>query len=302
MRLTGADPAASTLRPVVRAQTDSLRKVMGAYKRTPVAITEREAGIPPIDLYVKAGRLKKALKTQGTKVTQDIKRAADHVWSTMRRRGARATHRPPTCYEKTRTLAEEITEEIWEHQQALCLARAQCQGRRPRPAAKPPPNQLIKQWQRLEWERRWKKILQARGMGHQPVAWSTPWEQEPRKLYADLPKAQATALFLMRTEVIGLNSWLAGIGVPGTLPQCSCGWHAQTVRHVLLHCPRLDRAQLLQQCQTEVMEEILGNPEKAKHAARWLVASGVMEQFRVAKEVEEEDLEGYKAFPDVRDW
>jgi hypothetical protein len=51
----------------------------------------------------------------------------------------------------------------------------------------------------------------------------------------------------------------------------------------------------------EVMEEILGNPEKAKHAARWLVASGVMEQFRVAKEVEEEDLEGYKAFPDIRD-
>jgi hypothetical protein len=65
---------------------------MGAYKRTPVTITECKAGIPLIDLYIKAGRLKKALKIQGTKVTQNIKRAADHVWSTMCRQGAHATH------------------------------------------------------------------------------------------------------------------------------------------------------------------------------------------------------------------
>jgi hypothetical protein len=52
---------------------------MGAYKRTPVIIIECKAKIPLIDLYIKTGRLKKALKIQGTKVTQDIKRAADHI-------------------------------------------------------------------------------------------------------------------------------------------------------------------------------------------------------------------------------
>jgi hypothetical protein len=30
-------------------------------------------------------------------------------------------------------------------------------------------------------------------------------------LYAGLSKAKATALFLMRTEVIGLNAWLASV-------------------------------------------------------------------------------------------
>jgi hypothetical protein len=111
-----------------------------------------------------------------------------------------------------------------------------------------------------------------------------------------------TALLLMRTKVIGLNAWLAGIGVPEIFSQCACRWYAQTVRHILLHCPRLERVRLLQQYPTEIVEEILGDPEKAKHAARWLIASRVTEQFRAAKEVDKEGLESHRAFPDIRDW
>jgi hypothetical protein len=121
-------------------------------------------------------------------------------------------------------------------------------------------------------------------------------------LYAGLSKAEATALFLMRTEVIGLNAWLAAVQVPNITPACPCGWHAQTVRHILLHCPRHERIGLIQACGTERIDDILSRPQCAKHAARWLVHAGVLDQFRVAAEIAKEDTKGYKVFPAAEEW
>lgn len=161
---------------------------------------------------------------------------------------------------------------------------------------------LIAEWGKLEWRRRWEAALRKRR--HWPTAtiWSTPWKQDTRMLYAGLSKAESTALFLMRSEIIGLNAWLASIQVPDINPACPCGWHAQNVRHILLHCPRYARTDLLLNCGSERLSEILSQPACAKHAARWLIQSGAMEQFRVAKEVAEEALEGYEAFQEAEEW
>jgi len=59
---------------------------------------------------------------------------------------------------------------------------------------------------------------------------------------------------------------------------------------VLLYCPRYDRTDLIIKCGTERTEEILQRPAIAAHAARWLVQSGVMEQFRVAAEIAKETI------------
>ena len=40
---------------------------------------------------------------------------------------------------------------------------------------------------------------------------------------------------------------------------------------------------------------MLDEQEKAKHAARWLLDTGALVQFRVAVEVEEENIEGWEA-------
>ena len=98
----------------------------------------------------------------------------------------------------------------------------------------------------------------------------------------------------MRTEVIGLNAWLASVQVPGISAGCPCGWSQLTVRHIVLHCPRYQRQTLLERCGTERLDEILSKPESATHAARWLVATGALEQFRVARDIAEEDLSAYR--------
>ena len=64
------------------------------------------------------------------------------------------------------------------------------------------------------WKARWEaRAAKARG-ATTPATWLTPWKHDYRRLYAGLTKVEATALFLMRTEVIGLNAWLALIRVP----------------------------------------------------------------------------------------
>ena len=134
------------------------------------------------------------------------------------------------------------------------------------------------------------------------MTWTTPWKQDRRILYAGLSKAEATALFLMRTEVIGLNAWLAAAQVPDTHPSCPCGWHTQTVRHIVLHCPIYERLELLQRCGSERLDEILSRPASAAYAARWLVKSGALAQFRLSNEISEEDISLFTPFEDSEQW
>ena len=104
---------------------------------------------------------------------------------------------------------------------------------------------------------------------------------------------------LLRTEVIGLNAWLASVGVPGVLPQCDCGWHAQTVRHIMLHCPKYEqqRLDLIRETQSEYLHRILSNTASAHAAARWIVRCGILQQFSVAREIELEDATKYVPLP-----
>ena len=43
-------------------------------------------------------------------------------------------------------------------------------------------------------------------------------------LYEGLTKAESTVAFLLQTEIIGLNAWLASIHIPNITPQCTYRW------------------------------------------------------------------------------
>lgn len=113
-------------------------------------------------------------------------------------------------------------------------------------------------WANLEWERRW--------------TWGAAWKQPVHQLYEGLPKHEATALSLLRTEVLGFNAWLAAVGVPGIDKRCTCGWPAQTVRHVLLFCPvhTGSRALFFQRAGVADLQSALSTPASAHQAARCL--------------------------------
>jgi len=62
-------------------------------------------------------------------------------------------------------------------------------------------------------------------------------------------------------------------------------------RLIVLYCSRHDRTDLIIKCEIERIEKILQRSAIATHAARWLVQSGVMKQFRVAAEIAKETIE-----------
>ena len=138
----------------------------------------------------------------------------------------------------------------------------------------------------------------ARKTGRSSATFSGGWETLPLSLYKDLPKYEVTAVFLLRTEVLGLNDWLARIGVPGISPKCPCGTGRQTLQHILAFCPSQTRprANLLLKTGTTELREILKEKKKAKAAAQWLLETDLLEQFRVAKEIEKESTEDWAPF------
>ena len=60
MRTDGKPLATAIISPLHKIQNECLRRVTGAYKRTPRAALERETGIPPIDLYMEVNRYRRA--------------------------------------------------------------------------------------------------------------------------------------------------------------------------------------------------------------------------------------------------
>jgi hypothetical protein len=147
----------------------------------------------------------------------------------------------------------------------------------------------IDEWADLEWKRRWLQSARKK----RAATWKTPWEKNPIALYSDMPKHQATALFLLRTEVIGLNGWLASINVPGIDAACGCGWSTQTVHHILMVCPLYTdrRADLVRRTGSEEMWRMLSTPEMAQATARWFVQQGILQQFDLARQIEQKEEE-----------
>ena len=62
-----------------------MRRVTGAYRRTPKAAVERESGVMPIDLQIEVGGVRHANRVRGHEVEARIAETADTVWTRIRR-------------------------------------------------------------------------------------------------------------------------------------------------------------------------------------------------------------------------
>ncbi|KAF1991966.1 hypothetical protein K402DRAFT_416463 [Aulographum hederae CBS 113979] len=68
--------------------------------------------------------------------------------------------------------------------------------------------------------------------------------------------------------------------------------------HIVLYCPELreQRAYLLAETGTTDIRRVVNNKKTAGKAAQWLLRTNVLAQFKVALEIEEEEMEGWKPF------
>jgi Reverse transcriptase (RNA-dependent DNA polymerase)/Endonuclease-reverse transcriptase len=292
----------TTIKPLQKAQNQCLRKITGGYKRTPTAALEREAMIPPIALYTELTALQRASTVRDHSVEAETAKALDEVWIAAKAGQGNIGQRPWTPLELLQRKAAKREAEIkrsLDHRASAARPHIQRrQNARREQHHQWKSTTLLSRWA----EREWQKIWQTKARGRKATTWQTPWTKQAITLYKGLSKAESTALFLMRVEVIGLNAWLASVQVPGILPRCACGWQAQTVRHVLLHCPQYNRGDLIQAAQSESLYNILSQPKSARHAAKWLIRQNVLRQFELARAIEEEDTSRYIPFQNLERW
>lgn len=278
----GRPAAKSLLTPFLRTQNACLQNITGGYKRTPVALLERESCVPPLDLQVEYLSLLHASRTKNHPVEQDISRVLDGVRQSATAR-QRSNRRPASSCEKARSKAEELVQPRNEERRD---APSTIQGQ-------------LRDWRDNEWKQQWMSHLRNRNLARAATAWKTPWGIPPWKLYEGLSKAEATILFLMRTQVIRLNGWLSSINVPHVIPACTCGWRAQNIRHILLHCPQTTHHRLVALTRTEDIDPMLSCAETAHIAAKWFLQEGILEQFRLTRELTGEDFSRYSRLESV---
>jgi len=114
-------------------------------------------------------------------------------------------------------------------------------------------------------------------------------------LYDGLLKHEATALFLLHTEVLGLNAWLVSVEVPGIDKHCTCRWPVQTMCHILLFCSNHTDSHALyfQRAGLTDLHGALFMVASAHQAAKWLATSDLLSHFSLAQQITQEDTSGY---------
>jgi hypothetical protein len=92
------------------------------------------------------------------------------------------------------------------------------------------------------------------------------------------------------------------MGVPDVDPKCDCGWHSQTVRHVMIYCPLLiqQRTALYSAAHSNNLTDILSQPDGVQAAGRWLIDCGLLSHLRLAGQIHDEDTGAYSPLPELR--
>jgi hypothetical protein len=270
---------------LVKHQNAGLRTVLGAFKATPIRQLETEAFVPPLDLWLNGRLASFRARLCRTGIDKQITNACILIRTKLRTRHRRSQH------QRLQVQSAGIVRDQW----ALEWAGYPLDEWQARPA---------KNVER-DWKARWQAHNQRLGRSHerpaifepytgQLVGPDTPPDRRVLKLYENLFKAESSLLVQIRTKKIGLAKFLHSRSVPGfDTANCPCAGGKETPRHIVLFCPNesLHRVQLKNLVRTKLgkyqieYSRLVGSCEGAKIFTRWLMETGRLGQFALAKQL-----------------
>ena len=157
-------------------QNTALRRVLGAYRATPTAVLEAEAGVPPVDLYLDSLQLKarQRLYTSGT--TALINQACKRIRNQLRgRRGRARTHRQTPGQTKT----------TWAQEPRTANAHTN-----PQEATFKDP----KKWLEAKWKKRWRDYLTNIPLEQRSLAQRVELHKNDLQIHTGLTKAESALM------------------------------------------------------------------------------------------------------------
>lgn len=267
--------------PLQVIQSKCLRTVTGAYKTTSVPVLEHEAGVVPLDLHLESLAINHALRSKDLAGNRVIDEACEKVEKQATERYRVWLKRPPRKTEILRERTQGISG------RANRLARERAEG---------------------DWAARWRayQVRTREDRVRLTTAQSCEWDRRGWHIHKDLLKAESTMATLLRTEHIGMNDYLHRRRVPGyDNSLCECGWPKQTVKHILLFCPRFarDRDKMLQEAESSDFSKILSTPRGIRAAVRWFLRQDILTQFSLVRDASQRKRRraGRPAGEDVED-
>jgi hypothetical protein len=255
---------------LAKYQNQGLRQVLGAFKATPIKQLETEAYVPPLDLWLNGRIACFQAQLERTGIARQIKDACAAIRIQLRTRRQRRRAIPATPAATRRQWVEKWI------------------------------GQPIEQWDEREkpkvladWTNRWKAGLRGPERVVQPgtdpgsraVLEDTPPNKAVLKLHSGLQKAESSVLVQARTGRIGLAKFLYNRKVPGIQSaQCRCGAREETPRHMALYCIEEAGRRLGLRTNGRVnYQQLIGTASGAKQLAKWLICSGRLGQFSLAR-------------------
>jgi ribonuclease HI len=149
---------------------------------------------------------------------------------------------------------------------------------------------MINMRARWAWERQWAdgptgERYRQRWKGRRPEG-APLLDRHINEIYNSLSKAEAAVLIQMRTETIGLQSYLYKIK-RAEQPWCVCDQAPETARHILEDCEAFDdlRYEYLHTSHVTDSRSFLGrgDPEWIKPTVSFMMATGLLDQFRLVE-------------------
>jgi hypothetical protein len=245
---------AARLQPV---QNKCLRTVAGAYRATPIRALETETHTPPLDLYLDSRLAAFRERLAGSQVGQTIQEMCKVIQRKLRNKRGRRRALGPVPGAALDEWARTRSSDLGKDTERKRMLEA--------------------------WSRRWQATAR-------PDSWDRvlrPPDPKVLKLHSGLRKAESSALVQFRTGCTGLARFLHKARVPGIESGlCGCGGGLETPRHVLVHCSKeSERREELRRVGGGTLDfrKLLDTPEGTGVSSRWIVRSGRLHQFSLAK-------------------
>ena len=266
-------------------QNECLRRITGAYKATPIPELQHEAGIPAIDTQIEAQILSSQISQASTEETglieKECKRIDKMIWkpkgSNHRKEIKQTPHRAKQKW------AREILEELGEGQKNSGHNTTKDERKK-----------YTQKFTNRKEETRWKlyQEKERRGRGKKTAAKEAAWDAKIDQLHAQLTKAQSALAIQIRTEKIGFRDFLYQRKVPSINgPWCDCQRGRQTAKHIIAYCTKYstERSRMYEQTGLRDYTQTVSTAKGLKIVTRWIIKSGMLEQFRRAAELLNEE-------------
>ena len=294
----------SAVQQLQLVQNRCLRAVTGAYKATPTAVLESEAYMPPIDLaldqIVLQSRLIRgthpATKMGNERIRRNLKR------SKTTRTASQLT--PPPSETKLSWAKVE-----WAKLDPSKLGSSRTQLDRAGINGATMPNleipadtgvatlekrsreRAIHQRTLEAWAKRWQQYrATVPDRRRYPALREDTVSDVHLKRHGKMRKGDSALAVQLRTGKKGLAHFLFTVHAGNlTDASCSCGWRKQDAAHILTACPLYAdlRLELVKKAGTSDHREILSTGKGIRAAARFMMFTGLLPQFGLAKEMEE---------------